>query len=65
MSKKVRYPPRYAAWRMRDGFALKGSIDRAGLRVYEITTAGKKQLAAKESRRQASTSAVNRVLRMA
>ncbi|MGO9271023.1 MAG: PadR family transcriptional regulator [Terriglobia bacterium] len=34
-------------------------------RLYELTTAGKKQLAAEESRWQAVTSAVNRVLRMA
>src|SRR3982751_3735196 len=32
-------------------------------RLYELTTAGKKQLAAEESRWQAVTSAVNRVLR--
>ena len=34
-------------------------------RVYELTPAGKKQLAAEESRWQAVTAAVNRVLRMA
>lgn len=34
-------------------------------RVYELTAAGKKQLAAEESRWQAVTSAINRVLRMA
>lgn len=34
-------------------------------RIYELTAAGKKQLAAEESRWQAGTSAVNRVLRMA
>ncbi len=34
-------------------------------RVYELTPAGKKQLAAEESRWLAVTSAVNRVLRMA
>lgn len=34
-------------------------------RMYDLTTAGKKQLAAEESRWQAVTSAVNRVLRMA
>ncbi|MBL8226942.1 MAG: PadR family transcriptional regulator [Bryobacterales bacterium] len=34
-------------------------------RIYEITGAGKKQLAAEESRWQSVTSAVNRVLRMA
>lgn len=35
------------------------------LRVYELKAEGKKQLAAEESRWQAVTSAVNRVLRMA
>jgi PadR family transcriptional regulator, regulatory protein PadR len=34
-------------------------------RLYELTGAGKKQLATEESRWQAVTSAVNRVLRMA
>jgi transcriptional regulator len=34
-------------------------------RLYELTAAGKKQLAAEESRWEAVTSAVNRVLRMA
>lgn len=34
-------------------------------RVYELSAAGKKQLAAEESRWAAVTSAVNRVLRMA
>jgi PadR family transcriptional regulator, regulatory protein PadR len=34
-------------------------------RIYELTTAGKKQLAAEETRWHAVTSAVNRVLRMA
>ena len=34
-------------------------------RIYELTVPGKKQLAAEESRWQAVTSAVNRVLRMA
>jgi PadR family transcriptional regulator, regulatory protein PadR len=34
-------------------------------RVYELTAAGKKQLAAEESRWRAVTSAVSRVLRMA
>jgi transcriptional regulator len=34
-------------------------------RIYEVTAAGKKQLASEESRWQAVTSAVNRVLRMA
>src|SRR6266850_1225514 len=34
-------------------------------RIYELTTAGHKQLSTEESRWQAVTSAVNRVLRMA
>jgi PadR family transcriptional regulator PadR len=34
-------------------------------RIYELTAAGKKQLAAQESRWAAVTAAVNRVLRMA
>lgn len=34
-------------------------------RIYELTIAGKKQLAAEETRWHAVTSAVNRVLRMA
>lgn len=34
-------------------------------RIYELTAVGKKQLAIEESRWQAVTSAVNRVLRMA
>jgi PadR family transcriptional regulator, regulatory protein PadR len=34
-------------------------------RIYALTAAGRKQLAAEESRWQAGTSAVNRVLRMA
>jgi PadR family transcriptional regulator, regulatory protein PadR len=34
-------------------------------RLYELTTAGRKQLATEESRWQAVTCAVNRVLRMA
>ncbi len=34
-------------------------------RMYELTAAGKKQLATEESRWQAVTSAVNRVLRIA
>src|SRR5215467_3834506 len=43
-------------------------VDRTAARrarVYEVTAAGRKQLAAEESRWQAVTSAVNRVLRMA
>jgi transcriptional regulator len=46
-----------AEWIIRDGGR------RA--RVYEVTAAGKRQLAEEESRWQAGTSAVNRVLRMA
>jgi transcriptional regulator len=34
-------------------------------RIYELTASGRKQLASEESRWQAVTSAVNRVLRMA
>ena len=34
-------------------------------RLYELTAAGRKQLAAEESRWQAVTAAVNRILRMA
>jgi transcriptional regulator len=34
-------------------------------RVYELTAAGRKQLAAEEARWQSVTSAINRVLRMA
>jgi transcriptional regulator len=34
-------------------------------RIYDVTAAGRKQLAAEESRWQAVTSAVNQVLRMA
>ena len=34
-------------------------------RIYELTASGRKQLAAEETRWQAVTSAVNRVLRMA
>jgi transcriptional regulator len=43
-------------------------VDRTAARrarVYDLTAAGRKQLAAEESRWQAVTSAVNRVLRMA
>jgi transcriptional regulator len=43
-------------------------INKAGgrrARIYELTAAGKKQLATEESRWQTVTSAVNRVLRMA
>lgn len=49
-----------AGW-IRAEWTIKENGRRA--RVYELTTAGKKQLAAEESRWQAVTSAVNRVLR--
>jgi PadR family transcriptional regulator, regulatory protein PadR len=42
-----------------------GRVSGRRARAYEITVAGKKQLAAEESRWQAVTSAVNQVLRMA
>lgn len=51
-----------AAW-IRAEWVTKDSGRRA--RVYELTATGKKQLAAEESRWQAVSSAVNRVLRMA
>ena len=51
-----------AGW-VRAEWVVKESGRRA--RTYELTTAGKKQLAAEESRWQAVTSAVNRVLKMA
>ena len=60
------YPALYrmeeAGW-VRAEWITKDTGRRA--RLYELTTAGKKQLAAEESRWQAVTSAVNRVLRMA
>jgi PadR family transcriptional regulator PadR len=49
-----------AGW-IRAEWILKETGRRA--RLYELTAAGKKQLAAEESRWQAVTSAVNRVLR--
>jgi len=49
-----------AGW-IRAEWVMKESGRRA--RVYELTAAGKKQLAAEESRWQAVTAAVNRVLR--
>ena len=49
-----------AGW-IRAEWVTKDSGRRA--RVYELTAAGKKQLAAEESRWQAVTAAVNRVLR--
>jgi len=49
-----------AGW-IRAEWILKETGRRA--RIYELTTAGKKQLSAEESRWQAVTSAVNRVLR--
>lgn len=51
-----------AGW-IRAEWIIKDSGRRA--RLYELTAAGKKQLVAEESRWQAVTSAVNRVLRMA
>ena len=51
-----------AGW-IRAEWITKDSGRRA--RIYELTAAGKKQLAAEESRWQTVTSAVNRVLRMA
>ena len=55
--------------RMEESGWLRGAwITRDGgrrARIYEMTPAGRKQLAAEESRWQAGTSAVNRVLRMA
>jgi len=51
-----------AGW-IRAGWVTKDTGRRA--RLYELTAAGKKQLGAEESRWQAVTSAVNRVLRMA
>jgi transcriptional regulator len=49
-----------AGW-IRAEWVIKDSGRRA--RIYELTAAGKKQLDAEESRWQAVTSAVNRVLR--
>jgi DNA-binding PadR family transcriptional regulator len=51
-----------AGW-IRAEWIIKESGRRA--RIYEMTAAGKKQLAAEESRWREVTSAVNRVLRMA
>src|SRR5258706_7403833 len=51
-----------AGW-IRAEWVMKDSGRRA--RIYELTAAGKKQLAAEEARWQAVTSAVNRVLRTA
>jgi transcriptional regulator len=51
-----------AGW-IRAQWVTKDSGRRA--RLYDLTAAGKKQLGAEESRWQAVTSAVNRVLRMA
>ncbi|HSU59583.1 MAG TPA: PadR family transcriptional regulator [Bryobacteraceae bacterium] len=51
-----------AGW-IRAEWVTKESGRRA--RSYELTAAGKKQLAAEETRWQAVTTAVNRVLRMA
>jgi PadR family transcriptional regulator, regulatory protein PadR len=51
-----------AGW-IRAEWIIKDTGRRA--RLYQLTVAGKKQLGAEESRWQAVTSAVNRVLRMA
>ena len=51
-----------AGW-IRAEWIVKATGRRA--RIYELTAAGKQQLAAEESRWQAVTSAVNRILRMA
>ena len=51
-----------AGW-IRARWVIKDTGRRA--RLYELTKAGREQLAAEESRWQAVTSAVNRVLRMA
>ena len=51
-----------AGW-IRAEWITKGTGRRA--RLYDLTAAGKKQLAAEESRWQLVTAAVNRVLRMA
>jgi PadR family transcriptional regulator, regulatory protein PadR len=51
-----------AGW-VRAEWIIKESGRRA--RTYDLTTAGKKQLTAEETRWDAVTSAVNRVLRMA
>jgi PadR family transcriptional regulator PadR len=51
-----------AGW-IRAEWITKDSGKRA--RLYQLTVAGKKQLGAEESRWQAASSAVNRVLRMA
>ena len=51
-----------AGW-IRAEWIVKDSGRRA--RIYELTAAGRKQLTAEESRWQAVTSAVSRVLRMA
>ena len=51
-----------AGW-IRAEWITKDSGRRA--RLYELTAAGKKQLAAEEARWHAVTSAINRVLRMA
>lgn len=51
-----------AGW-VRAGWVIKENGRRA--RLYELTAAGRRQLAVEESRWQAVTAAVNRVLRMA
>ncbi len=51
-----------AGW-IRAEWIIKDTGRRA--RIYELTTAGKKQLSAEETRWEAVSSAVNRVLKMA
>ena len=51
-----------AGW-IRAEWIIKDTGRRA--RIYELTTSGKKQLSAEESRWEAVSAAVNRVLRMA
>jgi PadR family transcriptional regulator PadR len=51
-----------AGW-LRAAWIVKDNGRRA--RVYELSAAGRKRLAAEESRWQAATAAINRVLRMA
>ena len=52
-----------AGW-VRAEWIVKDTGRQARVRIYELTAAGNKQLAAEEWRWQAVTSAVNRVLRM-
>ena len=52
-----------AGW-VRAEWIVKDTGRQVRVRIYELTAAGKKRLAAEEWRWQAVTSAVNRVLRM-